>query len=343
MHPPGTAVGRGSKSNVYECGADGRRTTERALRSLRCVRRHFDRLDNRGIVILGLVDPRRNRPHPHRSGREWAHEVARVGLLTQPTSIVTGRQNERHPVVNLGHELVGVGGDDGERPNPFARSRLFPVLPNPGKPERRAVLHGDRVGLLRLLALDRLPFEEPVHRHDAATHSIGIAERGQIPHALALGVDRLAAALRITAPIRNQTPPQRIERYLAGPVIAADDQQVLARRAVPPRRIVVHAAIAHVHAIDDGIAKRPAALDDPPTHGEGYSYRSARLIALGMQKSPVDPALRALPTLGLLGSVSRPVPPAPLPNQGGAWGPSDTRSVQLKYIGQKFLSLLFQS
>src|SRR5262249_35032092 len=130
-----------------------------------------------------------------------------------------------------------------------------------------------------LLALDRLPFEEPVHRHDAATHSIGIAERGQIPHALALGVDRLAAALRITAPIRNQTPPQRIERYLAGPVIAADDQQVLARRRVPPRRIVVHAAIDYVHAIDDGIAKRSAALDDPPTHGGGYSYRSARMPA----------------------------------------------------------------
>jgi hypothetical protein len=29
----------------------------------------------------------------------------------------------------------------------------------------------------------------------------------------------------------------------------------------------VQAAVAHVHAIDDGIAKRSAALDDPPTHG----------------------------------------------------------------------------
>jgi hypothetical protein len=28
----------------------------------------------------------------------------------------------------------------------------------------------------------------------------------------------------------------------------------------------VHAAVAHVHAIDDGIAKRPAALDNPPAH-----------------------------------------------------------------------------
>ena len=36
---------------------------------------------------------------------------------------------------------------------------------------------------------------------------------------------------------------------------------------VPPRRIVVHTAVVHVDAIDDGIAKRSAALDDPPTHG----------------------------------------------------------------------------
>src|SRR5262249_28632376 len=140
------------------------------------------------------------------------------------------------------------------------------------------VLHGDRVGLLRLLALDRLPFEEPVHRHDAAAPSVGVAKRGQIPHALALGVDRLSAALRITAPVRDQAPTQRIERYLAGLVIAADDQQVLARRAVLPRRIVVHAAVAHVHAIDDGIAKRTAALDDPPAHGAGYNHALALVL-----------------------------------------------------------------
>jgi hypothetical protein len=30
-------------------------------------------------------------------------------------------------------------------------------------------------------------------------------------------------------------------------------------------RIIVHATIAHVYAIDDGITKRPAALDDPGT------------------------------------------------------------------------------
>ena len=49
-------------------------------------------------------------------------------------------------------------------------------------------------------------------------------------------------------------------------MIAPDNQQVLARRAVPAGRIIVHAAVAHVHAIDDGKAYRRAALDYSPAH-----------------------------------------------------------------------------
>ena len=33
----------------------------------------FDRLDDGGIVILGLVDARRNRPHPHQGCRKRTH------------------------------------------------------------------------------------------------------------------------------------------------------------------------------------------------------------------------------------------------------------------------------
>ena len=59
---------------------------------------------------------------------------------------------------------------------------------------------------------------------------------------------------------------ERVERHISHLVIAANDQQSLAGCAVPSRWIVVHAVIAHVHAIDDGIPQRSAALDDPPTH-----------------------------------------------------------------------------
>jgi hypothetical protein len=57
-----------------------------------------------------------------------------------------------------------------------------------------------------------------------------------------------------------------IERDLPSLVIAPDNEQFLFRRGVPPGRIIVHATVAHVHAIDDGIPKRSAALDDPPAH-----------------------------------------------------------------------------
>jgi len=39
------------------------------------------------------------------------------------------------------------------------------------------------------------------------------------------------------------------------------------------RRRKLGAAVAHIDAIDDGITKRSAALDDPPTHGSDIPNR----------------------------------------------------------------------
>ena len=70
--------------------------------------------------------------------------------------------------MDAGHQLIRIRGDDRERSDPFAGCRLFPVLPYAANAEWRAVLHGDGVGLLCPLALDRLPLEKPIHRHDTA-------------------------------------------------------------------------------------------------------------------------------------------------------------------------------
>jgi hypothetical protein len=168
--------------------------------------------------------------------------------------------------VDVGHQLVGVGGDHGERPDRIARRRLLPVLPKTRDAERRTVLHGDGIGLLGPLSLDRIPLEKAIHRDDTTAHAVGVAERRQITHGLALGIDGLAPAGRVLASVGNKSPTQRIEGDLAGLVIAPDDQQLLARRGVPAGRIIVDAAVPHVHAIDDGITNWPAALDDSPTH-----------------------------------------------------------------------------
>ena len=61
----------------------------------------FDRLNNRGIIVFGLVDTRRDRPHPHQMSRERLHQVARVGFSTKPTGVIGWREDDRHAVMNL--------------------------------------------------------------------------------------------------------------------------------------------------------------------------------------------------------------------------------------------------
>jgi len=66
---------------------------------LRRIRRQFDRLEDRRIIILRLVDAGRNRPRAHQVSRERTHQVRRVGFVAKPAGIITRRQNHRHPVI----------------------------------------------------------------------------------------------------------------------------------------------------------------------------------------------------------------------------------------------------
>jgi hypothetical protein len=66
-------------------------------------------------------------------------------------------------------QRIGIGRDDRDRANPLTRSGVFPILPHPAETERLAILHGDGIGLLALLAPHRAPLVEAVHRQDAAT------------------------------------------------------------------------------------------------------------------------------------------------------------------------------
>src|SRR5215831_9491941 len=108
------------------------------------------------------------------------------------------------------------------------RSRVLPIFPDAGNAERCTIFHCDCVRLLRFLALDGLPLEETVDRHDAAALTVRIPKCRQVPHRLAFGIDGFTAARRVIAPIWDEAPTQRVERHIAGPVIAADDQQFLA-------------------------------------------------------------------------------------------------------------------
>ena len=79
--------------------------------------------------------------------------------------------------MDFGHQLVGVGRYDREGPDPLTGGGVLPVLPYARDAEWRAVLQCDGIGLLRPPPLDRLPLVEAVHRQDATTHAIGVAEK----------------------------------------------------------------------------------------------------------------------------------------------------------------------
>src|SRR5947209_6179590 len=67
-----------------------------------------DWLYNRWIVVLRLVDPGRDKPHPHGLRREWPQQIVRTWLVAQPASVVARREDQRHPIVHLRHHFVGV-------------------------------------------------------------------------------------------------------------------------------------------------------------------------------------------------------------------------------------------
>ena len=64
----------------------------------------------------------------------------------------------------------------------------------------------------------------------------------------------LRPPVRVLAPVWDKAPAQRVEGHYASFVIAPDYQQVLARRGIPPERIVMRTALADIHSFDDAIA-----------------------------------------------------------------------------------------
>jgi hypothetical protein len=61
-------------------------TPQKARQALSSETGQLDRLKDQRIVVLGLIHPRRNRPHAHRLGWEWAQQVGGSG--SSPDSIV---------------------------------------------------------------------------------------------------------------------------------------------------------------------------------------------------------------------------------------------------------------
>ena len=101
--------------------------------------------------------------------------------------------------------------DNREGANPLTRFWPLPVFPNASECERFATLHPDGIGLLGRDALNRLPLEEVINRHEAAAALVGVTKARERRYCLRLGVYRLSTTIDIFAPIGNESPPKRVE------------------------------------------------------------------------------------------------------------------------------------
>jgi hypothetical protein len=106
-----TAVARLPQGNLRSAvarsdeGLTGCRTWSYAV--IHCSQ--FNRLQDRGVVVLRLVYARRDRPHPHQFGRAWQARLCgcRLGPRIKGEGMVTGRGCPR--IVSWGVTSVGSG------------------------------------------------------------------------------------------------------------------------------------------------------------------------------------------------------------------------------------------
>ena len=180
-----------------------------------------------GVVHLGA-----HRVHGdelRRGGDQQLPEHVEVlFLLVEPAVPCARREHHGHPIVDLGHLLVGGRGDDRARPQLVTFTILAPPdLPEPREGERLAVGPLDEPRLLALLALDLGPLVEGVGRDDAALLAVGVAVSVALGHRLRPGVDHAVPDLHVLGPDRHQAPVDGVD--LAHSPVLHDHVDVVGR------------------------------------------------------------------------------------------------------------------
>ncbi len=133
------------------------------------------------------------------------------------------RQDDRHAVMDGGHQLVWRSGDDGGRF--YLRPiRRLPMLPQPGKGKRFPGLEPDQVRHLGFTAGLGLPFIKTVRKDKAAVVFICGTERWFLGQRLRACVDEPAADGRILGPGGDQPPDEEIG--LVRPIVGYDEHRL---------------------------------------------------------------------------------------------------------------------
>ena len=137
------------------------------------------------------------------------NRAQRIGgsMRIEPDPIGLRAVDDRHPIVQRTHQLVGRRCQDGTGLDLLAL-RIVPPLPQSGQGERSAVAWPDEVRLLST-GPDFLPFVEPGRWDEAATLLDGRAEGRLVGNCFRPRVEELVADGRIGRPRWNETPAEQ--------------------------------------------------------------------------------------------------------------------------------------
>ena len=196
-----------------------------------------------GAVVAHVVDLGADRVGLEAArcgGHQQLLELVDVGETgIEPGGVPLGLDQERHPVVDVTHRVLGGRGQHRAGPGEplgvvLVAGRVAPDLVEPGHREHAAVGRADEERLLDGLAglgllLGGVPLEVAVRRQQAPPRRERPPERRLLVHGLHAGVDHLVADRGVLGPERHQSPAHRAQLTLG--------RRVLIRPRVPRRSL----------------------------------------------------------------------------------------------------------
>ena len=138
------------------------------------------RIEQRGLIVVGAVHPRRDWPDHHQVRSERRKQIVRVGFHAEPALVSRFGEDEGHTVMDLRDQVIRRHSYDGKGANPLVALRMTPVLPKSREGKGRAVLHGNGIGLLCTRSFERTPLKEAFNGNDAAALGVGARKAGRL-------------------------------------------------------------------------------------------------------------------------------------------------------------------